>query len=99
MESRSLTFWNRDCHSVTYGPGPPNGSSFVEGGDMPMQATTTAGATSYVTYVAPSADPSIFLIEDDGPACPAAAASGAHHLSRASVSQDTALPTRQDPEP
>jgi hypothetical protein len=42
---------------VTYGPGLPNGAVFVEGGDAPVQASSTNGATVYVTYVAPNADP------------------------------------------
>jgi hypothetical protein len=54
---------------VTYGPGLPNGAVFVEGGDAPVQASSTNGATVYVTYVAPNADPPVFRIEDDPPPC------------------------------
>ena len=40
-----------------------------EAGDDPMQASSTTGATNYVTFVAPSADPPVFRIEDDPPPC------------------------------
>jgi quercetin dioxygenase-like cupin family protein len=68
VESGLVTLWEADCSSKTYGPGNPNGSVFVEGGDHPVQATSAGGATVYVTYVAPSADPPVFRIEDDLPA-------------------------------
>lgn len=79
VASGSVTFWDTDCHAMTYGPGLPNGSSFVEGGDKPMNVTSAAGATSYVTFVAPSTDPPRFRIEDDGPTCATSVALGAHH--------------------
>ena len=69
VESGSLTFWDSDCNATTYGPGLPDGAVFTEGGDEPGQATSTGGATTYVTYVAPSADPPVFRIEDDPPPC------------------------------
>jgi hypothetical protein len=69
VESGAVTLWESDCSSKTYGPGLPNGSVFAEGGDEPVQATSVNGATVYVTYVAPSADPPVFRIEDDPPPC------------------------------
>lgn len=69
VESGTVTLWDSDCNSETYGPGLPNGAVFAEGGDDPVQATSTNGATAYVTYVAPSADPPVFRIEDDPPSC------------------------------
>ena len=70
VESGAVTLWNSDCSSTTYGPGLPDGAVFAEGGDEPVQATSAAGATVYVTYVAPSADPPVFRIEDDAISCP-----------------------------
>jgi hypothetical protein len=69
VEFGAVTLWDSNCNSETYGPGLPNGAVFVEGGDDPVQATSTDGATAYVTYVAPSADPPVFRIEDDPPPC------------------------------
>lgn len=69
VESGAVTLWDSTCNSKTYGPGLPNGAVFTEGGDDPVQATSATGATAYVTYVAPSADPPVFRIEDDPPAC------------------------------
>jgi hypothetical protein len=60
VASGSVTLWQADCTSVTYGPTSPNGGVFVEGGDAPVQATSTGGATVYVTYVAPDANPPVF---------------------------------------
>jgi quercetin dioxygenase-like cupin family protein len=68
VASGAVTLWDSDCNSETYGPGLPSGSVFAEGGDHAVQATSTNGATVYVTYVAPSADPPVFRIEDDLPA-------------------------------
>ena len=70
VESGSVTLWNANCSSTTYGPGLPDGAVFAEGGDDPVQATSATGATAYVTYVAPNADPPVFRLEDDPPACP-----------------------------
>jgi hypothetical protein len=64
VESGALTLWDSDCNSNTYGPGLPDGAVFVEGGDSPREATSASGATVYVTYVAPSADPPVFRLED-----------------------------------
>ena len=69
VQSGSVTWWDSDCHGTTYGPTSPNGSVFTEGGDEPGQATSTTGATVYVTYIAPSATPPVFRVEDDPPPC------------------------------
>jgi hypothetical protein len=69
VQSGEVTLMTSDCSSTTYGPGLPEGAVFAEGGDEPMQATSTDGATVYVVYVAPSADPPVFRIEDDPPDC------------------------------
>ena len=70
VESGQVTFTHSDCSSKTYGPGLPNGAVFVEGGDDPGQASSTTGATVYATFVAPSADPPVFRINDhEGPIC------------------------------
>lgn len=65
VASGSVTFTQSDCSSTTYGPG----AAFVEGGDDPGQASSVGGATVYATYVAPHANPPVFRIEDDVPAC------------------------------
>ena len=69
VASGAVTFTRSDCSSKTYGPGLPNGAVFVEGGDDPGQASSAGGATLYATFVAPSADPPVFRIEDDPPPC------------------------------
>jgi quercetin dioxygenase-like cupin family protein len=69
VESGALTVWDSQCHRKTYGPGLPDGSVFVERGDEPGLVTSKRGATSYATFVAPSADPPVFRIEDDPPPC------------------------------
>jgi hypothetical protein len=69
VESGSLTFWDSKCRVKTYGPGLPNGSVLTESGDEAGQVTSANGGTSYVTYMAPSADPPVFRIEDDPPRC------------------------------
>jgi hypothetical protein len=71
VASGSVTLTHADCTSTTYGPGLPAGNVFVEGGDHPVRATSATGATNYVVYVAPSADPPVFRIDDhDAPSCP-----------------------------
>ena len=66
----SLTYTLSDCSSKTYGPGLPNGAVFVESGDQPAQASSATGATLYATYIAPSADPFQFRIDDhEAPGC------------------------------
>ncbi len=69
VKSGALTVWDSNCNKETYGPGLPNGSVFVESGDEPGLVTSAAGARSYATFVAPSADPPVFRIEDDLPPC------------------------------
>jgi quercetin dioxygenase-like cupin family protein len=69
VESGSVTVWDDECNRETYGPGLPNGAVFVEGGDEPMQVTSTGGATEYVTLVAPDHNPPLFRVEDDPPPC------------------------------
>ncbi len=69
VESGAVTLMDSECNSVTYGPGLPAGAVFVEGGDHPAQASSATGATVYVTYVAPDANPPVFRIEDDPPPC------------------------------
>jgi quercetin dioxygenase-like cupin family protein len=69
--SGAVTFTNSDCSSKTYGPGLPNGAVFIESGDDPRQASSAAGATTYVTFVAPHVNPPVFTIADhDAPGCP-----------------------------
>ena len=70
VQSGTVTFTHSDCSSKTYGPTSPNGAVFVEGGDDPGQASSTTGATLYVTFVAPSADPPDFRDEDAVVTCP-----------------------------
>jgi hypothetical protein len=69
IETGSLTFWDSKCHARTYGPGLPNGSVFTESGDEAGEVTSANGATTYATYIAPSADPPVFRIEDNPPRC------------------------------
>jgi hypothetical protein len=64
-----VTLMDSECNSVTYGPALPDGAVFVEGGDSSVQASSATGATVYVTYVAPDANPPVFRIEDDPPPC------------------------------
>jgi hypothetical protein len=68
VQSGTVTLTHADCSSVTYGPGLPAGSVFVESGDEPAQASSATGATVYVTYVAP--DGAGFRLEDDPVTCP-----------------------------
>ena len=67
--SGSVTFTKSDCSSTTYGPGLPAGAVFVESGDQPGEASSADGATSYLAFVAPHADPPVFRIEDTPPPC------------------------------
>lgn len=69
VESGSVTVFDSHCNATRYGPGLPNGAVFTEGGDEPGQVTSSGGATSYATFVAPSADPPVLRIEDDPPPC------------------------------
>jgi hypothetical protein len=72
VQSGAVTLTDSECNSVTYGPGLPDGAVFVEGGDHPVQASSATGATVYLTYVAPDANPPVFRIDDhlDPPPCP-----------------------------
>jgi quercetin dioxygenase-like cupin family protein len=69
VQSGLMTFTDSKCHSVTYGPNSPNGSVWAEGGDTPHLATSANGATAYVTFVAPDANPHVFRIDDPAPPC------------------------------
>lgn len=71
VQSGSVTVEDSNCSSVTYGPGLPDGAVFVEGGDAPLQVTSASGATEYAMQIAPAANPPVFRIEDDPPACAA----------------------------
>ena len=71
VASGDVTFTHSDCSSKTYGPTLPNGAVFSEGGDEAGQASSKNGAIVYATFVAPSADPPVFRINDhDAPSCP-----------------------------
>lgn len=72
VTSGLITVVEHDCRTTTYGPGSPNGSVFVEGHDTPMEARSASGGTVYATYIAPSASPPVFRIEDDAQTCSAA---------------------------
>jgi hypothetical protein len=69
VQSGSVTVMDSNCNTVTYGPGLPDGAAFVEGGDAPLQVTSESGAVEYAMQVAPRANPSVFRIEDQPPAC------------------------------
>lgn len=69
VQAGSALVWDANCNVVAYGPGLPDGSVFVESGDAPLQVTSTNGATEYATQVAPAANPPVYRIEDDPPAC------------------------------
>jgi quercetin dioxygenase-like cupin family protein len=67
--SGAVTYTRSDCSSKTYGPGQPDGAVFIEAGDDPAQASSTTGATSYATFIAPRG--AGFRIDDhDFPGCP-----------------------------
>ena len=67
VASGSVTLTDSSCNSKTYGPGSPNGAVFTEGGDEPVEASSAAGATAFVTTITPDGEPS--RVEDDVPAC------------------------------
>jgi quercetin dioxygenase-like cupin family protein len=71
VQSGQLTVWDSNCQAKTYGPGLPDGAVFVEYGDSPLQVGNTGetSAVVYAAYVAPNAEPPVFRIEDDPPAC------------------------------
>jgi hypothetical protein len=69
--SGEVTKFDSHCNGTTYGPNSPNGAVFLEYGDEPEEVRNISGApaTVYATLVAPDADPPVFRIEDDPPAC------------------------------
>lgn len=69
VESGTIELWDTDCSKKAYGPGSPNGQVFIEALPHAHQATSTAGATVYVTYVAPDANPPTFRVEESVPFC------------------------------
>lgn len=64
VESGELVLTDANCGSRTYAPGSPNGAVFIEGDEHPQIASSPGGATVYVTYVAPRANPPVFRVED-----------------------------------
>jgi quercetin dioxygenase-like cupin family protein len=69
VSSGSVTFWDEHCNKTNYGPGLPNGATFIESSDHAGQVTSAAGATNYATYIVPKGTPSVFRIEDVAPEC------------------------------
>jgi hypothetical protein len=71
VKTGQLTVFDANCNSETYGPGLPNGASFTEYGDSPLNVRdlTTEPALAYATLVVEDASPAVFRIEDDPPAC------------------------------
>ena len=65
VTSGSITVWAPDCSQKTYGPGLPLGAVFVEGDDELMQATSSGGATEYVTQLVPWSASPVFRVEED----------------------------------
>ena len=66
VQSGSVQLWHSDCSKKTYGPGSANGSAWVEG-ERVHQATSSAGATVFVTYTVPNGSPT--RIEEPVPFC------------------------------
>ena len=69
VASGTIELWNTSCGKTPYGPGSPNGQVFIEALPDAHQATSASGATVYVTYVAPSASPPVFRVEEPVPFC------------------------------
>ena len=69
VKSGRVTVRDENCDKTRYGIGLRNGDVFIESGDEPGKVTSWKGATIYATFVAPSADPPAFRIEDDPPSC------------------------------
>ena len=74
VQTGSVTVWDEDCSSTTYGPGLAAGAVFTEGGDAPQEVTSSAGELVFVTFVVPRAVPPVFRIEDPAVSCPLPAA-------------------------
>lgn len=70
VASGLVTLTDSSCKAKSYGPGSPNGAVFVEGGDEPVQASSAAGATVYVTTITPDGEAP--RIEDDPISCASA---------------------------
>jgi quercetin dioxygenase-like cupin family protein len=69
VASGTIELWDTSCGKTAYGPGSPNGQVFIEALPHAHQATSTGGATVYVTYVVPSASPPVFRVEEQVPFC------------------------------
>ena len=69
VESGSVTVWEADCTSTTYGPNEAAGAVFTEGGDESQEVTSASGGRVYATFVVPHADPAVFRIEDPARSC------------------------------
>lgn len=65
VASGSLNLVDTSCATETYSAG----SVFVESGDHPHQAVSPEGATVYVTYIVPAANPPSFREEEQVPFC------------------------------
>ena len=72
VSSGSVTVWDGACKQKTYGPGLPLGAVFLEGDNMIMQATSSGGASEYVTHVVPYSSTPVFRVEDEPPGCASA---------------------------
>lgn len=58
------------CARENYGPGSANGAIFIEADDHPHEATSSDGATVYVTYIVPNNGGSpVFRVEEPVPFC------------------------------
>ena len=71
VQTGSVTVWDEDCSTTTYGPGLAAGAVFTEGGNDSQEVTSAGGGTVYVTFVVPRAVPPVFRIEDPATTCPA----------------------------
>jgi quercetin dioxygenase-like cupin family protein len=69
VQTGMIQMMHSDCSIHEYGPGSPHGSVFVEGEQRVHEASSAGGATVFATYVAPSANPPVFRLEDPVPFC------------------------------
>lgn len=69
VQSGMIQMMHSDCSVHEYGPGSPHGSVFVEGEARVHEARSAGGAIVFATYVAPSANPPVFRVEDPVPFC------------------------------